>query len=55
MNKEVIKLIKGKENDMAIARQCCNYCGFHCYNKECKNYCCPINPQYSKLKFKEKR
>ena len=54
MKKQVKKIIKGKENDIFIARQCCNHLGFSCYNKECLNYCCPLNPQYSKLKFNKK-
>jgi hypothetical protein len=55
MKKEVKKIIKGQENDLVIARQCCNHLGFSCYIKDCKNYCCPLNCQYSKLKYKKKR
>lgn len=55
MKEEVKKIIKGQENDLVIARQCLDYCGFFCHNKDCINYCCPLNCQYSKLKYKKKK
>jgi hypothetical protein len=51
--KEQNKQIKDKQNEMFIARQCCNYLGFYCHCKTCKNTCCPLNHVYAKSKFKK--
>ena len=53
MNKEAKQTIKGKENEIVIARQCANQQGFYCYNKDCLNYCCILHPQYEKLRYKK--
>jgi hypothetical protein len=53
MKEEVKKIIQGKENEMVIARQCLNFCQFFCNNKQCLNYCCPLNSVYEKLRYKK--
>ena len=53
MIKEQKDIIKGRENDMILARQCCNHLGFYCYDKDCKNYCCPLHIKYNRLKWKK--
>ena len=55
MKEEVKKIIKGKENEMFLAKQCCNYLGFFCHNTECKNTCCVLNKCWEKLKFNKKK
>jgi len=34
---------------MALARQCLNFKGFNCENKDCKNVICPLNKTHKKL------
>ena len=36
-------------DNVRIARQCLNHCGFTCSNKRCTNEACPLNSKYKEL------
>ena len=36
--------IRAKKEDIRLARRCLHFKGFRCFNKDCKNKACPLNP-----------
>ena len=43
--RELKKQKKGILKDLKLAKQCLEFKGFHCDNKDCKNIYCPLKKQ----------